>query len=232
MEHSPLGRLPPELRNIIYYDVLTSKGPIVSAIRNIRGARRAARRDRDIVLGKSLGLLLTCRVIYSEALPVFYGANDFQLLAQPHSAPKALRSLTRNTTTKRNLQMLKHLTLNLGHLFGQSDTVNDFEGIVDAVKAYSGKYAECDVSVVFTTYAPPTLPTLRFELKPRPYEAMTISAPRCLKQIAKTISNGKASTMQGSPSALAWVEAEEYVSRAEDMLKRLMATYGGRLLDD
>lgn len=117
MDHSPLGQLPAELRNAIYSDLFVRDFPISLVVRDIKGARRARRYDNDALFGgKSLGLLLACKAIYSEALPVFYGANTFQLLTSQKAAAAALRSFMQNTMVRRNLNMLRHVTLHLGRL--------------------------------------------------------------------------------------------------------------------
>ncbi|KAK4554392.1 hypothetical protein LTR86_008600 [Recurvomyces mirabilis] len=70
MDGSPLGRLPPELRNYIYELVLQVSKPIhvrCTDLNNTRG------------FGASIAFTTTCRAIRSESLGIFYAVNTFTL---------------------------------------------------------------------------------------------------------------------------------------------------------
>lgn len=68
MENSPLAKLPQELRNRIYENVLVSDSPI--RIASISPSELPS-------VWKPPGLLQTCRQVAAEATAIFYGRNTF-----------------------------------------------------------------------------------------------------------------------------------------------------------
>lgn len=104
MDASPLKRLPAELRNRIYHLVLPYKTNVYvhdadprNSETGIRWLRRKMEtntialsggkygrvalfpRDMSQNARESIGLLLTCRQIQAEALPIFLGNNKFEV---------------------------------------------------------------------------------------------------------------------------------------------------------
>lgn len=70
MEHSILGKLPPELRVMVYELALTNPNPVVM------GFRRRVERSKS----NMLALTATCKLIRAESLPIFYQKNEFVFL--------------------------------------------------------------------------------------------------------------------------------------------------------
>lgn len=68
MDDSPLGRLPPELRNTIYELALTQKVPL--SIGHQKPRRERAKQP--------VALLQTCRQIHAECAQILYARNEFE----------------------------------------------------------------------------------------------------------------------------------------------------------
>lgn len=92
LESSPIGRMPPEIRNLIYHQVLTVGQP-GDRIRIVHGRRRDWESKKSKKLKKPgmklveehglkysvLALLQTCRQINNEAECIFFNINHFLL---------------------------------------------------------------------------------------------------------------------------------------------------------
>jgi hypothetical protein len=79
MDNSHSGRLPAELRNETYKEVLVDSDNILIRLHDKRTGAVFARVDGDELPAPidSIGLLQTCKEIHNEATPIFYGANCF-----------------------------------------------------------------------------------------------------------------------------------------------------------
>ena len=77
METSPLAKLAPELRNILYELIFTQSQPIMLEYKWQQGWRSLPERGayRNV-----LAMTETCREIREECLALFYSSNDFVLM--------------------------------------------------------------------------------------------------------------------------------------------------------
>lgn len=87
LQHSPLGRLAPELRLEIYRMVLTHDKPLYrpsfTDLDDVRSSRSVSRLHlRDIVDTRysALTILTTCKAIRDEAIEELYSRNTFVML--------------------------------------------------------------------------------------------------------------------------------------------------------
>lgn len=71
MDESPLAKLPPELRNLIYEYALTADRPYSISVRSASLVPKS-HRDRGV-----LSLTHTCKTIRTESTPLFYALNEF-----------------------------------------------------------------------------------------------------------------------------------------------------------
>lgn len=85
MDASPLARLPPQLRNIIYNRVLVQDAP--TKLLWVLGALASSNR-KPSNFNTRIALLETCRQIHMEAAPIFYGNNTFSVLDTYARSPK------------------------------------------------------------------------------------------------------------------------------------------------
>lgn len=70
MEKSPLSKLPPELRNIIYEHIVVNNDKI--KVRDFYAGKRTS-------VAKPPSILHACRQIRGEASPLYYGLNTFDM---------------------------------------------------------------------------------------------------------------------------------------------------------
>lgn len=70
--------IPPEIKRMIYYELLVSKKPI-SGVDKLLGTKRAILlADYHPIGDIDSTIMQTCRRIYQEALPILYGQNTFE----------------------------------------------------------------------------------------------------------------------------------------------------------
>lgn len=81
MEGSPLGGLPAELRNTIFYAALVQEGPIPIRRRSDNRSTRTRHHRRHVPLA---ALLQTCQQIKSEATAMFYTLDTFLVAKECH----------------------------------------------------------------------------------------------------------------------------------------------------
>ena len=111
MDGSPLGRLPGELRNMIYELVLVQDTPIGL---KLRSAGRKKARVRSFQKN-SVGLLFTCKAIYRETRFVLYEGNIFIIRTDLKHLSQAV-SLFRYQIGSSTMTRLGKLLLSTGWL--------------------------------------------------------------------------------------------------------------------
>lgn len=69
--------IPPEIRQIIYTNLLLSKNPIKDAHNLLGNNRSIELAHYNPILDINATVLRTCKAVYKEALPILYGQNTF-----------------------------------------------------------------------------------------------------------------------------------------------------------
>ncbi|KAK4550142.1 hypothetical protein LTR36_003109 [Oleoguttula mirabilis] len=112
MDESPLCRLPPELRNIIYELVFPSQQPFVIFLCTSRGLTQ----DSATLQPNPLGLALTCKLTYKECRQLFYVSNRFILQRGAGSSARGanILRLFRNKIGAPNSDALRSVTIDVG----------------------------------------------------------------------------------------------------------------------
>lgn len=189
MENSHLNRLPAELRNRIYELVVVQEQSIPVIIGPINGHPGGVRSGSlpGSEARTSINLLHTCKQVKAESQPLFSGSNTFELYALPENAAQALENFVLNTTTKRNLFLLRRLKVNVDHVL-QINPVRPvalaespvLEHVLHAAVAQAPDLPPCQIVVVFETMYYSRLPPLQLEI-----DSSTIakSMARCLDRI-------------------------------------------------
>lgn len=138
MDHSPLARLPAELRNIIYELVLVQDEPIEIGWK--RYGKSTVRHMRATNYCKA-GLLQTCREIYEDCKGFVYSCNSFKL-ADQNSLHEVAKELERFLLLigQRNTALLKSMTLGEGWTLENSiyvfDDRHDLVRLLHVAKRY------------------------------------------------------------------------------------------------
>ncbi|KAK5704759.1 hypothetical protein LTR17_021624 [Elasticomyces elasticus] len=104
MDSSPLARLPRELRDTIYEQVLRHEYPL----RLSRMEKGWWNRNGDIV--NSLGILRVCKQLYAEAALSLYSTNEFDLCMSYSKKRSVFSEFLVNIGTT-NARALRHVTL-------------------------------------------------------------------------------------------------------------------------
>lgn len=228
MAYSLFARLPPELRNAVYEVVLIQPKPIALLIRNINGVRGAQQRDKTGT--SSIGLLFTCRLIHTESLPVFYGSNTFELLANQETAPQALRNFVDNTTVLSNLRLLKQLQVNIGTLFTnqRSDcTEVELVSVLSAAQRLTILLPHCNVRVDFTFRCEGPIPPLRLGFNATSQDRLKKSTLLCLSLVAGAI-EGVREMMHAGFRSYELVQAEERLGTLKNFLSAVSKDLAGK----
>ena len=79
--------IPVEIRHLIYHQLLTTPDTIEKAHKHLGSKDTALVDNYQPIPGIDAAILRTCRLIYSETLPVLYGQNTFDF-----SSANAIRS--------------------------------------------------------------------------------------------------------------------------------------------
>lgn len=152
MDDSPLGRLPAELRNHIYELAVLHDKPIV-----LDPNRNAAYkpRPRGSISGLLTALLYTCKTIHTEALPIFYGVNTFEIRVSAGDAQGMLKYLTPTTTEPRNVTLLRRLRVDIGSLTGvvHHRGVACLTRLLKTCRSPPAGLRKCHISIVFWAMA-------------------------------------------------------------------------------
>ncbi|TKA23093.1 hypothetical protein B0A50_07410 [Salinomyces thailandicus] len=106
---SAIGKLPPELRNLIYEQCFSNKPGVVALRRRLDTVPRT-RRDR-------LALLQSCRTIRKECSQLFYASSTFQIGHSFKGGPAVLLGRFVNTIGSTSAASLRHIVL-------QTDTIS------------------------------------------------------------------------------------------------------------
>jgi hypothetical protein len=116
---SPLLNLPPELRNIIYREVLVSDEPIEANL-SCRGTTTR--------LGVRQGLLQICRQIHEEAHDIFWSENRFHFTS-PNYTVREVDNLLRRVDC-RKAAPVTNLTIELQCYYGYQVTLEGYSMLV------------------------------------------------------------------------------------------------------
>lgn len=153
MEASPLGRLPAELRNEIYWLVLEAQDPIqiYCVNKDFFQARRVP-----------LAITATCRAIRSESLGIFYASNTFELHPELRADPEAVEVVDLCAWVRaigiKNFKLAKSVTIDVGevHEFEDDSDIRPFrKAWVKAVRRSEALtlIRQCRIQLRATVYA-------------------------------------------------------------------------------
>ncbi len=165
MENSLLGKLPPELRNRVFKDVLKYSFPV----RILAGDYKERFNLRSNLPRHILALTETCREIRKESAEYFYGINDFTILCPmikyPPTGVKVWLGEVQlkpvevfcETIGEANTKALRSVTVQASRSLGQVQGAFPF--LIAAFKALR-KFAIHEISVLrFTTWVVPSTPS-------------------------------------------------------------------------
>lgn len=176
MEHSPLGRLPPELRNNIYELVFKQMKPVT--IFYLDGAWNRHHLTHDFALTK------TCKQIHAETSQLFYSGSTFMLIAQnsngeaspcPHSLISRMGEA--NTTAMRTLHINLFIACHRAHL------LRSILRVVREIPERRELMAKCWVELRFRVHGVGLGRHLRLVWDPQDLKSVDTSRQQCLDRI-------------------------------------------------
>lgn len=119
MDASPLAKLPPELRNTIYHEVLLQEDTIKLSFQPARNNNKSrvvlsTRRQNEF-----LALTLTCKPLRRETHDLFFAINSFEIEADGDASRSVTASIPIHRfldgiTTLRARSAIKSLALHIG----------------------------------------------------------------------------------------------------------------------
>lgn len=185
MDHSPLARLPPELRNKIYEIALTQEKPVARFHPYIS-------RARDHCTHR-LALTRTCKQIHAESSQLFYSCNTFKLIAQS-SDGKALTCLDSLVSRlgEANTAAMRRLQINLFMPHRNLSSLRSILGVVREIRDRRGLMAECWIELRFRVHAGGFGEHLSLVWDPRGPQKVENSRQQCMDRIDTWEAKGKA----------------------------------------
>ncbi|KAI6820966.1 hypothetical protein KC340_g13018 [Hortaea werneckii] len=132
MDASPLAKLPPELRNTIYHEVLLQEDTIKLSFQPARNNNKSrvvlsTRRQNEF-----LALTLTCKPLRRETHDLFFAINSFEIEADGDASRSVTASIPIHRfldgiTTLRARSAIKSLALHIGLVGGVLEQVKELE---------------------------------------------------------------------------------------------------------
>ena len=124
MKHSPLGRLPPELRNHIYHLALYEPKPIVVRPYGYEIVECNKSRTQPPPCPSPVALTITCKAIRQESVQVFYAINTF-MVADAEGSPEHAVMSARDFIAQirqRNSLAVRSMIVDIGELGGPQES--------------------------------------------------------------------------------------------------------------
>lgn len=147
--------------------------------------RHVVRRDKRATI--SIALLSTCTKINAECQPLFYGSNTFELLSFQDYAAETLQDFLLYTTTRCNLQNLRHVQVNIDRLYISLDcsyTAKAITKILDITRSHRESLPDCCITLAFKYDYHDEDKMLRLELQTTSQSTLERSISKCMAQIA------------------------------------------------
>lgn len=159
-----LGRLPAELRNRVYEEVLVCEQPIAVVASDCKSTIEPC----QIPFPVNVGFLRTSKILYTEARSVFYGANHFELRTTPISRLSQIVQFLKSTTWMH--ETLRNITIDIGKLdeaMLMDECLYRMKRYLGIVKTHTDRHPKCDLSVVFSLPSGPAADqAVRFTFRP------------------------------------------------------------------
>lgn len=108
MDHSPFGKLPTELRDLIYdYSIGEGRQYCILTHFNSRGLGQL----KAASAGQPLAISSTCRLLHQEYTPLFYKSNSFMIRSRVGQSVQDSFSKFTSMIGKTNAEALRNVTL-------------------------------------------------------------------------------------------------------------------------